>query len=295
MSPRLKLIAYLGGTALFLLSLIYVGVSLARNWSSIEQAEIVSVPWLLACFIFYGASHFSTGLSWPLAVRQLGTHMSLRDGLRIGLVAQIGKYLPGNVAHYAGRGVLAKRLGLPFITSGISTAIEIGSALSAAVLLAGIALLIDSRPIGWFPAVSASGISILAATAIALVATWTWLIGRGARPVLIAGPALCLAISFVLSSLSVFALSHALGFRELSIVVAVGTFASAWAAGFVVPGAPAGLGVREATLLAMLGPMIGVGPAVAVALIHRLITAAVDASAAVVGYMWLTSSALAKK
>ena len=63
----------------------------------------------------------------------------------------------------------------------------------------------------------------------------------------------------------------------------------------IVPGAPAGLGVREAALLTMLGPMIGMGPVAALAILHRLITAVVDGAAALAGYAWLASATLPKK
>jgi len=283
------------GAALLLASLAYVGLSISRNWSSIAQVNVQSWSWLLASVGLYAVSHLSTGASWPLAVRQLGERISVRDGLRIGLVAQIGKYLPGNVAHYAGRGVLAKQLGIPLSATGLSTAIELGSALVAAMLVATAGLLIDPRPIAWVHVSLASGAVISFAVLAALAAIGTWLYRRGTKPALLAGPTLCLALSFCLSSLSVYALSHALGYPGLSVAVATGSFALAWGLGFVIPGAPAGLGVREAALLATLGPMIGAGPAVTVALLHRLVTAAVDAVAALIGYAWLAGTSLAKK
>jgi uncharacterized membrane protein YbhN (UPF0104 family) len=90
-------------------------------------------------------------------------------------------------------------------------------------------------------------------------------------------------------------LARALGIVDLPLAATIGAFALAWGIGFVVPGAPAGMGVREATLLALFGPMIGSGPAVAVTIFHRLVTAAVDVVAALIGYIWLTSGALPKK
>lgn len=295
MTRRSRFWLLLVGTALLVLSLVYVGATIVRNWSFVESARVSNGAWLLACIAAYGVSHLSTGLSWPLAIRQLGIDISLRDGLKIGLVAQIGKYLPGNVAHYAGRGALATQIGISLKSSGISTAIELGSAISAVILVAGIGLLFDPRPLAWLPRVSLSGIAILAAVLIGLVGTWLWLFRRGARGALLAGPVLCLSASFLLSSLSLYALTQALGFPGLTVPVALGAFTLAWGAGFVVPGAPAGLGVREAVLLTMLSPTLGTGPAVVITLLHRLITAIVDAVAATIGYAWLTSAALAKK
>jgi len=45
--------------------------------------------------------------------------------------------------------------------------------------------------------------------------------------------------------------------------------ATSWLAGYLVPGAPAGLGVREATLTAILGSALGTATVVSAALIWR--------------------------
>jgi hypothetical protein len=60
--------------------------------------------------------------------------------------------------------------------------------------------------------------------------------------------------------------------------------AAAWLGGFVVPGAPAGLGVREAILTAGL-ELAGYGStALTVAIGYRLITLAGDVIFALVGF-----------
>ncbi len=63
----------------------------------------------------------------------------------------------------------------------------------------------------------------------------------------------------------------------------VGVFALAWVAGFVTPGAPAGLGVRDAIMVAGLSPVYGAGTALGVTVIMRLATSAGDALAFLAG------------
>jgi glycosyltransferase 2 family protein len=58
--------------------------------------------------------------------------------------------------------------------------------------------------------------------------------------------------------------------------VSIGGFAFAWSVGFLVVLAPAGAGVREVLLVAMLGPVLGVADATAVALMSRVLTTAGD-------------------
>ncbi|MDT5034935.1 MAG: glycosyltransferase 2 family protein, partial [Micromonosporaceae bacterium] len=50
---------------------------------------------------------------------------------------------------------------------------------------------------------------------------------------------------------------------------AVGGFAFAWSAGFLVVIAPAGAGVRDLLLIATQSPVLSVGPATAVTLVSR--------------------------
>jgi hypothetical protein len=54
------------------------------------------------------------------------------------------------------------------------------------------------------------------------------------------------------------------------IFFVTGTYAFAWLIGFVVVFAPSGLGIREATLIALLSPQLGTGPATLVAVTLRL-------------------------
>jgi hypothetical protein len=55
-----------------------------------------------------------------------------------------------------------------------------------------------------------------------------------------------------------------------------GTFAIAWVAGFLAPGAPAGLGVREVILLKILDHFYGTGVAAGITISLRVITLIAD-------------------
>jgi hypothetical protein len=61
-----------------------------------------------------------------------------------------------------------------------------------------------------------------------------------------------------------------------TVLLAVGGFAFAWSVGFVVVLAPAGAGVRDVLLIATLSPVLGTGPATAVALMSRALMTAGD-------------------
>jgi uncharacterized membrane protein YbhN (UPF0104 family) len=71
-------------------------------------------------------------------------------------------------------------------------------------------------------------------------------------------------------------MSHALGASEASSVTAMGFYVVSQVAGFVVLAAPAGLGVREAVIIAGLSPSVGAGGAAAAALISRVASLVAD-------------------
>jgi glycosyltransferase 2 family protein len=292
---RAKLLAYGLGSLLFVGSLVFLAAYTARNWTAVGQLHISSPAWLVVSVALYAVSHPTTGLAWPLALRQLGEPVPILVGLRIGLTAQVGKYLPGSIAHYVGRGGLARVAGIPLRASGLSTALELTSCLAGGLIILVAMVLIDPRPVASMPILDFMAIAIALAllTAAAALAAWVW--SRSRNPLVFVAPATCLAASFALSGLSCFSLLAALDQGHASVAAVVGAFTLAWIAGFLVPGAPAGVGIREAVLLAALTPMVGAGPAIACTILHRLMTACVDAVAALLGYTWLASASLSKK
>ena len=63
-------------------------------------------------------------------------------------------------------------------------------------------------------------------------------------------------------------------------------FAVAWVAGYLTPGAPGGLGVREAMMVLLLSPVVGSGAAVGLGITMRITTTLGDAVAFFVGLIW---------
>jgi hypothetical protein len=65
-----------------------------------------------------------------------------------------------------------------------------------------------------------------------------------------------------------------------AVVLSIGGFAFAWSVGFVAVFVPAGVGVREVLLVAVLGTVLSTGDATAIALVSRLLMTAGDLCAA---------------
>jgi uncharacterized membrane protein YbhN (UPF0104 family) len=104
-------------------------------------------------------------------------------------------------------------------------------------------------------------------------------------------PALCLYEIFLLVAgfLLVATVWYVSGITgESQTLAIVGTFAVSWVAGLLTPGAPAGVGIREAVMILALKTLVGEPEAVATALLFRLITTIGDV------LFFLTSYAFAR-
>jgi hypothetical protein len=215
-------------------------------------------------------------------------------------LSQAAKYLPGNVAQYLGRAVLGRADGLRWPALLASFALEAISYTVAGVSLGlGLTALVGTGA----PSTSWPGgagfvlflTCLLAAVAAALMprgGTTGWLARRlGATELRPPGgrvSALCLALSwaaFLLSGLALTVVAHEVfglpwaAFWRLTL-----WSSTAWLAGFLTPGAPAGLGVREALLARGLHPLCGSSEAITLALALRV--AATVADGAVLALAW---------
>ncbi len=199
---------------------------------------------------------------------------------------QIAKYLPGNVFHYLGRQALGRRLGLGHQALVASHLLEIASLFAAAALIgAGGAIATRS------PASAAVSLPLIAAVAVTGLLAWPFAdaalrrlpvtaetmaalprfsVAAALRLLL---PALASHAAFLAGTgLLMLLLLRAAGPTDLGPADVLWVYALAWVAGMLTPGAPGGLGIREAVLTLGLGGVLGSGHAAALALGLRLVT-----------------------
>jgi uncharacterized membrane protein YhaH (DUF805 family) len=234
------------------------------------------------------------GFAWHLLLQGAGGRVPAREVMTVYGLAQFAKYLPGNVAHHVGRVGLARTRGVPVpmavATMGVETVLVIG----IAVALAAVAVIRSGGQLGeLLPATAALGHHLWAVVAglAGLVAAMA-LVGRrvlrsgcageaalSCLPPASAVPA-CVAIyglTFVAMGLVLALLAGGVfDSPQGNLLTLTSLFALSWVAGFVTPGAPAGLGVREAILVTVLRPIYGEPVSVGLSLVLRLVTTAGD-------------------
>jgi glycosyltransferase 2 family protein len=271
------------GYGIVALSLYYVGRSLLGHFD-----EILTLEWgrrgiavTLAGTIAYTLSLVALAASWTvIAISALPDGRQLAIAIRIYARTGIAKYLPGNIFHLVGRQVLGRALGVSQARLAVATAAEIALSLLSVWLVASAVFAALPGPISRGLSLLGLALGALAATAfvspslLRRAAPWTAPIldrvvgdARGAE----FGFALALNLAFFLC-LAIIAGSvfRALTGEALPLMQVGAVYLCAWLAGYIVPGASGGLGVREAALLVLLDEAAGEPPLLAFALAMRL-------------------------
>ncbi len=205
------------------------------------------------------------GVGWAslLSLGRKGTPSM--KGILVAWESQVAKYLPGNVFHFVGRVVSARRFGVPTIEGSRATLLEVGILTGLGCAL-GLPVLWSSD-YSWFLTAFLIVCVFLGLLLLPSIPLGKKLIPESLRSVKPkAGPTAWAVLAYLVVFLAqgaVFiilmnSLAPELGWRADEAIRIV---AFAWLVGFVTIGAPGGLGVREAVFLSMAPD--GMGGAVA--------------------------------
>ena len=286
------------GTLLALAGLAFLIVFAVRHAADLPPLDWSprAVSAALAALGLYSLTLLSSAVAWHMLLLSLGERSRLSLALPVFLVAQAAKYLPGNVGQYVGRVGLGQGIGLT--TGGIvlSLVLEAAGAILAGTAVAAAALTGADAPAPWrVAAVALAAGAAVAGTALAAgsprfrsrfrLPALPDVPGRRRAAAWIAGTGLY-GLNFLLFAAAAALLARgplASSIAPLPQLAAV--FAAAWIAGFVTPGAPAGLGVREAVLVGGLQPLYGPGVALGLPLVFRLLTTLGDGLGLAAGKM----------
>jgi glycosyltransferase 2 family protein len=256
---------------------------LQANWDEI-RGYAVALGWMP---VLVALAMVTIGRLQLAAISVSALHL-VGSGIRLGLsfwinaMSQLGKYLPGSVWHLVGRVAIYRQHGVPTPRGSAVLVVEnlvlLGSALCVGVGLAFDAVV--SAVFGESLRVGTPAVRNLAGVLLGLGA-W-WLVVWGLAPSLLRklslegefdrGRIFVLGATIWLSFGIAFWMLLPAEQRALDLLpVAAGAFALAWTVGNLAPFAPAGIGVREAVLVALLGPAVGVPVAIGAAASSRIV------------------------
>jgi glycosyltransferase 2 family protein len=266
------------------------------QWGIEAWLAMVASVLLMLLIVFFGS------LMWMLLLKDQGVIIDPATSFRIVGMAGIGKYLPGNVGHLVGQVTLASTAGVPVGVSVMALLISSLWLVATGLSMGGAGLLLYFEstaklniPIPGAPVLTAMGIAVAVSPWVAVwclnrfVPSLSRRLGSGqlirlpsfhAAIGVAGGFILCFFIFGV--ALKIHAV-YLFGVSEGSILSLTLMFTSAWIAGYLLPGAPGGLGVREALMVALLGSVLGMGAAIGVSVTMRLATVLGDGMAFLVG------------
>ncbi len=242
----------------------------------------------------------SHAVLWSASLAFIGQKRTLSWSARVLARTNLAKYLPGNVFHYVGRAAVARSDGisLPDVTRSIaletllaalvSLALGIPAALSMLRTLRDTMLstLSGGWTIVWLSIATLLGLAALLAIRSRRATLGT---SSSAPVVTLARGTIASALGYLATGTAGYWFATSIGALPAEAGSALGfvsASALAWLAGFVVPGAPGGLGVREAILLLYLeahDPGARLGALVTLAL--RLFSIAADLLAAALAHV----------
>jgi uncharacterized membrane protein YbhN (UPF0104 family) len=282
----IRQIARLAGLIASALAVAWIIFRFVKSGALDLLAHSRSAPTALAIAILICACGYALAMClpafvwWRLISALSPGRASARATMTTYAISQYGKYLPGNVAHYVLRHAWSRRSGVPHAALGLAVMLEATLLLVAALT---VTLLGDTERLRLFSMLDAR---------LAIVLLGAMLLGLGVGLALArrrtfadrwhipALPSLfvllaclaCYALFFVASAALLDALAHVLGLAIDSFAMLLAAAAASWAAGFVVLGAPGGLGVREAAFVALAAGALGESQALLLIGLFRIVT-----------------------
>ncbi|HVA61301.1 MAG TPA: lysylphosphatidylglycerol synthase domain-containing protein [Mycobacteriales bacterium] len=247
----------------------------------------------LGAFVAVLGALAASGLAWRAILADLGSPLRIVPAARIVFVGQLGKYLPGSVWPMLAQMELGRDAGVPRVRAAtgyvVSTVLTVVT--GGAVGILAVPALLGGRGSGRYALallVVPAGVALLHPAVVnRLLRLALRLTRRGELERGLSAGGLLRAAGWTLVAagcygLQAFALAASIGGGDGArlLPLAVGGYALASVAGLLFVIAPAGAGVREAVLVAVLSTAMPVAAATAVALVSRLLVTAGDTVAA---------------
>jgi len=286
----LRIMKWVWAVAVFLAAGLYA----FRNWQTLGDQMAGLAVWRLVIsfgLVITGKLVLAELARWSLlAERRRYSH---RQMLYLCSLSQLGKYLPGGVWHLVGRGAFYQSHGVAMSLIGRSLILEnlwlLLSAIGFGASLTWAAL--ADRWLAGGP-VGAVGMRLIGALLLLLVwAVTLTLVTRLACAKLDRYRPNALAVFFgqcvVWTSLglSLAVLTPGVFTDIRLLLLAPGSLALGWAAGYVTPFAPAGLGVREAGAVALMTQVLPLPQATFLVATTRLVWTGAELLLGAVSYV----------
>lgn len=253
-----------------------------------DEVRRLSVPIVLLAFAASLCALICSLMVWRELLADLGSRLSIPEAWRIMYIGQLAKYLPGSIWPVLAQSELAADRGIPRSRTALSVLLSYGVMTCSGAVVAAVTLPFAAG------ATFARTFWVLLAIPVAVVVLSPPVLNPLLRLVLRLSrqPPLLQGVSYLglartmmwavagwgFNGAMTYVLMRQLGGeRPGTLLVSLGGYALSWAVGFVAVFAPAGAGVREAVMIAVLSTRTTTAIALTVALMTRALGVVGDA------------------
>ena len=278
--PRFALAIRLGSWVLVAASALFLVTVAARHWDELTRVALTGPQWavLAVLVVVYGAALFLLGLAWHGVLLALDARPhSLVHSARSHTTAQLAKYVPGNVFHFVGRHLMHSARGGDDKRLALAAVVGNGLLVLAAVAVS-VACLAFGADAGNRPLTLALGLTFAAGLAVAVL--FAARMNGPRRGSAIAAFAAMLGFFTAMAGVLV-ALGQMVGLGTSPSLAGGGI--AAWIAGSLAPGAPGGLGIREAVMVIAGGGGASADKLLMLGVLLRVVTFGGDVLCALAG------------
>lgn len=271
------------------IAITYVISAFGDQWHQIARQNLpVSLLRItLPAALIYSLIFIFMGIAWHHMIKQIDPTVTFPTGYWIFSRSQLGKYLPGSMFHVAGRQILGKMCGLSQSVLLAVSSCEIIFQIIVSTTIGGLGstLFLIKPEFRLAIVLSAFLLSFLLLFILYARRLSEWLAGRSPRFQQLQqfrqiGHVRYFALPIVIYILHFVAIGAVISyiafrleasfFSPLSIIHYTAIYSIAWLLGFIMPGAPGGIGVREAILTTHMATFLGPSDALLVAIGLRL-------------------------
>ncbi|GAA1734719.1 lysylphosphatidylglycerol synthase domain-containing protein [Nonomuraea bangladeshensis] len=257
--------------AFLLVALGFGGWAVAREWDGVVAGFArLSAPALAGSLVAVVAALLGAMLTWRTLLADLGSPLPLSPAAKVFFVGQLGKYIPGALWPVLAQMEMGRDLGVPRARSAAAFFLMMPIQLATGLLVTLGTLGWDRY--GWLLLALPALLVLLEPKVInAVIAFGLRKLKREPleRPLTRRG--MLAALGWALAGWIAYGVHLYFVVPQGGLVFAVGAFALSWCLGILTFVVPAGAGVREVAMVAVLAPHVSGGAAIAVALSSRIV------------------------
>ena len=271
------------------------------SFSQLSEGRVVCA--LLLCFAVQTAIIICSCYPWLVFTRSLsGRKIPYSAAMPVYTQSNLYKYLPGNVFQYVGRNQLAADMDISHVDVACATVLDVlfcvfWTAVISVIMLGGRIAELMSKYGKNLLIVGAVGIVLLILLMLAVrlkfcdkfkayLSRYSKAFAKENRPMLLRGAFYYLLQNAVSAAMYMGCLALIVPQADTGELVALtGAFLFAWIIGFVTPGAPGGIGIREGVMLFVCGDSFA-DRIVLFVLVMRLGSVFADVAAFIIGRIY---------